>query len=338
MRPGFTAIIQDQFEVGFRLTSSERSTDFGGDQVSGNTSFSDNGSKKFIFLDTAYAKWSPKLGSDWALNLTGGKMENPLHFPGTSVFDKDYTPEGFAEEVAYRFNDRHLLKLTGTQFILDEIDVSGKDPAVFAAQLRWNATWTPKVSSTLGGAMLSIVNRDSLTTASVPNQGRGNTRTAGGDLVYGYNTLVVDGGLTYNFESAPLFKGPFPVTLAGSYMNNVTADHNNVGWNGGLTLGKAGKRGTWQLDYLYTHLASDTWFEEFPESDFGAFYDTAPAGGSTGYRFGTNVKGHWVKASYSPTDALTLSAAFFATSLVDPSPGDSESGAYRLQIDAVLKF
>ena len=55
VRPGIVATLKDNFEVGFRLTSSEPAANFGGDPISGNTSFQDNASKKFVYIDLAYA-------------------------------------------------------------------------------------------------------------------------------------------------------------------------------------------------------------------------------------------------------------------------------------------
>jgi hypothetical protein len=340
LRAGITATLLDNFEVGLRLTSSEPSGNFGGDPVSGNTSFSDNGSKKFVYFDLAYAKWQVANTKEWSVVLTGGKMENPLHFPGTDQFDRDYTPEGFGQEITHRFNDYHSLKLTGLEAVLDELAASGQDPMLIAGQLRWNAKWddVQRLSSTLGGAYMSILNRDMLVTAAVPNQGRGNTRDAAGALAHGFNVWVGDAGVTYTFESAPLYSGKLPVSITGDYLYNMSAPSDNRSWGAGVTIGKAGKRRTWQFDYRYTRLEADAWYEEFVESDFGAFYVTAPPGGDTGYRSGTNVKGHWFKASYSPSDSVTLSVAYFLTDLINPSPGNLDSCAGRLQVDAVWKF
>ena len=52
-RLGLTAVMVENFEVGLRLTSSDPSGSFGGDPISGNTTFQDNGSKKFIYIDLA---------------------------------------------------------------------------------------------------------------------------------------------------------------------------------------------------------------------------------------------------------------------------------------------
>ncbi|MCX6896444.1 MAG: hypothetical protein NTZ16_13285, partial [Verrucomicrobia bacterium] len=72
------------------------------------------------------------------------------------------------------------------------------------------------------------------------------------------------------------------------------------------------------------------WYEEFVESDFGGI-----SGNS--YMSGTNVKGHWVKLSYSPYDSLTFGLSCFMTELIN-NPGSTKSGATRILADAVFKF
>ena len=68
IRPGIVATLRDNFEVGFRLTSSEAQGTFGGDPISGNTSFQDNASKKFAYIDLAYAKWTAVNNAAMSLN------------------------------------------------------------------------------------------------------------------------------------------------------------------------------------------------------------------------------------------------------------------------------
>src|SRR5262245_57401665 len=110
LRLGMVATIKDNFEVGLRLTSSEANAGFGGDPISGNTTFQDNGSKKFVFIDLAYAKWSFINTKPLTESITVGKMENPFTF-SDMVFDPDYSPEGAAYNLVYRLNDVHTFKL-----------------------------------------------------------------------------------------------------------------------------------------------------------------------------------------------------------------------------------
>jgi hypothetical protein len=119
LRVGAVATMLENFEAGFRFTSSEPADGFGGDPISGNTTFQNNGSKKFVYVDLAYGKWTPVKAGPWLLSATVGKMENPFTV-SDMVFDGDYTPEGVALQGGYTPNDVHSFKLNTAYFVLDE--------------------------------------------------------------------------------------------------------------------------------------------------------------------------------------------------------------------------
>lgn len=354
LRAGATVTMKDQFELGFRFTSSEPSGGFGGDPISGNTTFQDNGSKKFMYIDLAYGKWTPILTGPLTVSGTLGKMENPF-VVSDMVFDGDYTPEGIALQSGYALSDKHSLKFNAGGFVLDEINQgssAGDDPWMFGAQLRHDAKWTPHLSSTMGASFYMLSEEESLDNAAVPNVNVGNTRYGAaipgrgvivGDLVNDYNPFVIDAALTYTFEKAPLYSGNFPVRLAGEYMYNPGAEDENQGWWVGAFFGKAGKKGTWEASYRYKVLERDAWYEEFVDSDFGAYYATTPAsfGAGGGYRAGTGLQGHIVKAAYSVSDSFTVGATWFWTEIIDTedyAAAGFESGQHRVQLDATWKF
>ena len=342
LRLGMVATFNDNFEAGLRLTSSEQAGGFGGDPISGNTTMQDNGSKKFIFLDLAYGKWNFLNSKELASAITIGKMENPFVF-SDAVFDADYTPEGAGYNFTYRPNDVHALKLNAGAFVLDEIGGTHLDPWLYGGQVRWDAAWSKAIATTVGAGMLNIVESQSLTTNAIPAVNRGNTRdgVAGAPPSVHFNPVIVDAAFTFTLEEGPfLYSSPFPIRLAGEYMNNIAADDRETGWQAGITFGKAGKKGLWEVSYRYKHLEGDSWFEEFVDSDFGAYYGgTWPnSGAGAGYGAGTNVRGHIGKFSYSPFDALTLSATYFRTWLIDEFPAGENTSMHRLQVDALLKF
>lgn len=342
LRLGMVATMKDNFEVGLRLTSSEPTGSFGGDSISGNTTFQDNGSKKFVYIDLAYGKWTFVNTKSFSESITIGKMENPFTF-SDMVFDNDYTPEGAGYNVNYQINDVHSLKLNAGAFVLDELSGDSKDPWMYGAQVRWDAKWNNKLASTAGFAALNLVNENSLTNGAVPAINRGNTRNAGtGALANNYNPIVADAALTYTFEDGiPIFyAAPFPIKFAGEYMNNLAASDRETAWSLGITFGKSGKRRLWEIGYRYKDLGGDAWYEEFTDSDFGAYYEAGfpNSGSSSGYGSGTNVRGHVVKAAYTPFDALTLGITYFRTQLINESPAGSKSDMSRLQVDAVWKF
>jgi hypothetical protein len=351
LRFGVTATLADNFEAGMRLTSSESVGGFGGDPISGNTTFADNGSKKFIYLELAYAKWSPLRNDDWLGSVTIGKMENPFAF-SELVFDPDYTPEGFGLLLAYQITETHRAKLHGGAFVLDEIGSQSEDPWLYGVQVRLDSKWSQRWSSSAGVGWVSIENEQALAntvngSAPVPNQNRGNTRGPSSDtsvgaltdaLVYNFHPVIADAAVTLTLDKFRGYNAPFPIKLAAEFMHNPVGGAENNAWAAGITFGKAGKAGLWEFGYRYKYLEADAWYEELVDSDFGAYYQTAPTGGSTGYGAGTNVKGHVFKAAYSPYAALTLGVTAFFTELINPSPAASESKTTRIQMDASLKF
>ena len=355
LRFGVTAALMDNFEAGFRLGSGDLDGGItsGVDPISNNQSFQNNGSKKGVFLDLAYGKWTPLRSEDWLGSVTIGKMENPFVF-SDMVFDGDYTPEGAALQLAYNLSEAHSLRMNGGAFVLDEIGAHSEDPYLYGGQVRLESTWNKHWSSSVGVAWLAIENEQALATTvggspSVPNINAGNTRGASANtsvgalanaLVYDFHPVVADASLTYTLEEFWRYKAPFPIRLGGDFIHNPNAGTENNAWSAGITFGKAGKKGLWELSYRYKYLEADAWYEEVVDSDFGAFYQGASpnTGGSTGYLTGTNVKGHILKASYSPFNALTLGVTAFFSELINESPIPSESKATRVQVDAVLKF
>lgn len=348
LRVGMTATLYDRFEAGFRLASGDLDGGIGSgiDPISSNQTFQNNGSRKGIFIDLAYGRFYAFTNATAMGMLTLGKIENPFTF-SDMVFDGDYNPEGISMNFGYSPSESHSLRLNLGAFALDEIGGQSEDPYMIGAQARWDGTWAydeahkPKMQSSVGIAALSIAHPQNLTNNAVPNINRGNTRLAPtGVLAYNYNPIVADASLTYTFEKAPLYNGSFPVRLAGDFIYNPATSDRNRGYSLGVTFGKSGKRGTWDVGYRWKYLEGDAWFEEVVDSDFGAYYGvTQPnSGGGTGYFAGTNIKGHVVKVSYSPYNALTLSATWFKTKLVDEPSGGEDSDMNRVQVDALIKF
>lgn len=358
LRFGATASIMDNFEVGLRLGSGDidnaPSVVSGTDPISNNQTFQNNASKKGVFLDLAYAKWTPVNNATWAGTLTLGKMENPFVF-SDALFDFDYTPEGLAAQLAYNLSAQQVLKLNMGGFVIDESSGSLRDPYMGGAQLRLDSAWSPKIATSVGAGFLKLWSSENLPSSAVPDINAGNLRpvilgadgkfSALGAPVNHYETLVADAAFTYTLASFPLYTGVFPVKVFGEYMQNDATSDQNTGYTAGITLGKAGKKQTWELTYRYKVLGGDAWFEEVTDSDFGAFYQNAPAvtlknarSRSAGYWAGTNVRGHVVKASYSVLDPLTFSFTWFATELIEEYVPGSDSRMNRIQVDAVWKF
>jgi hypothetical protein len=342
LRLGAVATIRDNFEVGLRLTSSEAQGAFGGDPISGNTSFADNASKKFIYIDQAYAKWTALNTPDFLGVLTVGKMENPFVF-SEMIFDGDYTPEGAAANLNYNIDDKHTLKLNTGGFMLDEAAGDSNDPFLVGSQLRWDAAWTPKIQSSIGAAILSVVGArgtNSLLSgaAGVPDRGHGNSRTGGG-LDNTFTTFVGDAGVTYSLDHFWGYNAIFPIRVGGEYAQNLIIDDRNKAYSLGVTFGKSGKKGLWDVSYKWKEMQGDFWYEELVDSDFGGYSAGASAFASGGgYRNGTNLRGHVVKAQYSPFDSFTLAGTVYIADVIDTVGIAYNTHVTRIQLDAIWKF
>jgi hypothetical protein len=360
LRFGATAVMKDQLEVGFRLASGDfegaQQPSAGTDPISQNQSFQNNASKKGVFIDTAYARWSPLNTPTLNGGLIIGKMENPFVFSDLA-FDRDYTPEGAALQFAYTLHERHVGRFNGGAFVVDEVGSSSDDPYMYGAQFRLDSTWSKHWSTTFGVAVLAITGEQFLNntpttngiTSTVPDVNSGNTRLANGQLAGDFVPVIADATVTYTLDKVPYYNGPFPIAVAGDYIMNTGVDDKDTGYSVGVTFGKSGKRGLWDVSYRWKHLEADAWYEEMVDSDTGAFYAAPPPGtaatGSTGvvgYRSGTNVRAHVLKANYSPTDSLTLGVTAFLAELIDlptvPAGRNPDSEMVRLQADAVFKF
>ena len=136
----------------------------------------------------------------------------------------------------------------------------------------------------------------------------------------------------------------FPIKLQGEFINNVGTvqnNDNNQGYWAGITFGKSGTKGTWDITYRYEYLEADATYDQLVDDDNGAYYQNAPVGGKVGYYSGTNVKGHLFKANYSFTDSLTLTFSCFLNQLISSNPGgisEPNNKAMHVQADMTWKF
>lgn len=353
LRVGATATMLEDFETGFRLASGKLATSGtpanGGSTDSANTDLANGWSRKFIWVDTAYGKWTPVHNGEWTISGTIGKFDNPFQI-SNMVFDYDLEFEGAALQLAYKPADEHTLKLNSGFFIYGEVDqgaAASHDPGLYGSQLIWESKWTPKIETVFGISAFNIFNRDNLSTAvaSIPDVNVGNTRTAAGALAYNYNPIVGSASITYKLEEFPYYKGEFPIKLGGEFMKNPGAPANNEGWNAGITFGKANHKGNWEVFYRYQRLGADAWYEELLDEDNGAFFATGnpQAGGLTSnWRAGTNIKGHYVKATYAVTDFATFALSYYINELIVDNSAtaviDKRDRAGHLIADFMWKF
>ena len=359
LRVGLSVTLLDNLEVGFRLASGDPPSGYStGNSLSGNSTFQDNFSRKSIYVDTAYGKWTPLKSDAWLLSTTIGKMDNPFAFT-PMVFDPDLTPEGGIIQSGWTINDKQSLSLNGAAFVLDEESAATQDPFMYGGQLLWKAKWTKKLATTLGVGAFQIVNDNQLTTANVPYINRGNTRVPFVPLVppgspaqyvlkYNYTPIIADAAVTYTLDSFPFYNGAFPLKFTGEYMHNPSAPSNNDGFWVGVTFGQSGRKKTWDISYRYEYLGADAWYDQLVDDDNIAFYpgDNPNSNSTYGYYGGTNIKGHLVKFNYSFTDSLTFSVTCYLNGLIDRDglvadyyvPDTKNSTSLHLMADMMWKF
>jgi hypothetical protein len=359
VRFGVTASMVDNFDVGLRLSSGNPQTNPGGTLVGGqpitaNTDLNSLESRKFIWVDAAYAKWTPIMNSDWTVTATIGKMDNPFLL-SNMIWDYDIDPEGGSFQIAYNPTDKHTLRGIGAFFVLDELNQGvgavpsinpRHDPFVYGGQLLLESKWTPKFDTALGVAAFDIVYHQSLSSSVQPFYNSGNSRSTGattlGVLLYNYRPIIGTAAATYTLESFPYYSGRFPLKVMGEFMDNPGAPSNNQAYRAGVTLGKAGHKKTWEINYRYQRLEADAWFDALVDDDNGAYYATgnpqlAGTGKANGWFGGTNVRGHLVQATYSFTDYLNFTFTYYLNDLIIGTPGQS-SRASHFMADLMWKF
>jgi hypothetical protein len=356
LRFGVVAGLGEQFDVGFRLASGNPQTNPGGTLVGGqpitaNQDLNSLESRKFLWIDAAFARWNAVQTPDLTASLTLGKMDNPFLL-SNMIWDYDIDPEGAALQATYKINDKHSLKLNSAFFVLDEINQGvgavptlnpDSDPYVYGAQLLYEAKWTPKLETSIGAAAFNIGNKESLSSKVQPYYNSGTTRDpATGAIVHDMNPVIGTASVTYWLDSFPLYPDKFPIKVAGEYMYNGGAPSMNTGYRAGLTLGKAGKKKSWEVAYRYQRLEGDAWFDALVDDDNGAFYVTGNpqltgTGKANGWFGGTNVKGHLVQATYSFTDFLNFTFTYYMNDLIVNVPG-KKSDAGHFMTDIMWKF
>ncbi len=338
-RFGLTASMTDNFEVGLRLGSGEigsAAPSLGGSSFSANTTIGNDGSRKFIFVDLAYAKWTP---ANW-VQAEIGKMNSAFWFTDM-VFDPDYNPEGAQQKLNYEINDDQRIGFSAGQFVIAE-NFSGpgtganNDAYLFINQLDWSARWSPKISSRLGVGLMNFLHQDAISPAleTFINQ---NGTPASGPGAQNFNPVIARGEVTYTLESFPIFSGEFPITVGVEYVNNPAASSApfagknysgkaNEAYNLGFQVGNAKNKGNWQIAYNYKNIETASTWHGINDDDFGF-----------NGRGGTDVRGHQLKAAYHAYDPLILGLSYYNTEQIANAPG-TKAHQQRIFLDVLLTF
>ena len=324
-RYGAEAALTEGFAAGFRLASGDT------DPLSTNQSLTDNGTKKAVNLDTVYARWKAINNSDLSVEFTGGKMENifvgkNLKF-SDSVFDTDYTPEGVAVESVWKITPQQNLALGFGAFILSETNLTQDEATLLVYRAQLNSVWSPHISTSVGLGGYALDNAPLVTGGVSSNTGNTSGQT--------FTPVVADASATYLLESFPMYSGAFPITVAGEYIVNPQSPANErTGWSAGITFGKSGKKGLWDLSYRYKDLQKNAVWDDITDSDFGSA--TASTANSHSYVTGPGSRGHIFQGQYNFTDAVSTSLKWFWTE--SSVLATAQLDTHRVQLDFSWKF
>jgi hypothetical protein len=329
LRYGLTADLSDHFEIGLRLGSGEigsAAPSLGGNPFSANTTLNNDGSRKFIFVDLAYAKWKP---TDW-FSAEIGKMAGPFWMTDM-VFDPDYNPEGAQQKVSLKLDDHHQLHFTAGEYVIVEnYNATGSsrqndDVYLFMGQAEWAAKWSDRLASRLAVGAYAFANQNAISTnlETFLNQ---NGASAAGPGAPNFNPVIARGEVSYTFASAPLFQGPFPVSVGFEYAHNPGASGRNNAYNLGFALGDAKRRHNWMLSYNYKHIGRAAVWHGLNDDDFGV-----------NAKGGTGVAGHQLIASYHVCDPMFMNLRYMLTEQIDAPPGVSSEQS-RFFFDLLFVF
>ncbi|MDP6637336.1 MAG: putative porin [Phycisphaerae bacterium] len=303
--------LDEQMEVGFRLASG--SLDSGATTSAGrstNQTLTGTFNKKDLWIDRAYAKYSPNAIP--GLTFIAGKMANPLEHTDL-IWDSDLNPEGIV--VQYHralcgidvFGNFAHLSVRETQ--------SGHDTILNVYQGGFRAPLPCGMKTVVAIAWYDFDDYESL--GLVP-----------GDNFNGWNrnTQLINVLAKVKFTACGLPWQVYFDWVHNNQDNQETADFENAddGFALGVKVGKNKKQGDWSAGYKYKYIEFNATPGNLNDADFGT-----PSGR------GTNIKGHVFKAAYNLTDFLVAGSTIM---LVQPITHNGRENDFLFQFDLIWKF
>jgi hypothetical protein len=290
--------LDDQLEVGFRLASGSDN-----DATSTNQTFTQDFSKKPVWIDLAYAKYTPK--DLKGLSIIGGKMTRPW-VDNDIFFDSDVNPEGFwAEYKAPKMG--RLEPFVGAGYFVVNESADDEDATMFMGQAGVRAEITKDVKYTFAAKYQEWT--DYYASGATP---RGNDKPL--SRVPGFRVI----NLSNNVDIASVFGRP--LNLFADFAHNCGEGDETADYQGednafatGVKYGQNKKKGDWSLKYRYAFVQANALPGHFVDSDFGF----------------ANRKGHVLGAEYNLLDSLTVGVDVFLTQPIFSPTTTSGSSAFE---------
>jgi hypothetical protein len=293
LRTGVKANVTDSWKVAFGLAT-------GGDDPRSTNQTLSNFSTGDIRLDYAYGTYS---ASD-SIDITFGKMKNPIWKTKDLMWDGDIMPGGFAAPMNFKASDSLSFFVTPAYFVLGELRESKDDEDLDNMLL-------------LQGGINAKIAGDAYIKAAATVYSFNDIVSAYGDEYS--NTEDIEGAYALDFEAG--YKGaPIMVAVFGQYVSS-DADEEEMGYLLGVKCGSAKVKGLgdWQVKYNFRSLELNAVPSFLPDSD--------AMDGDTG------IEGSEVEVVVGLADNVSCGLDYYAIEEID---GDAESNV--LQLDVVLKF
>lgn len=249
-----------------------------------------------------YIGWKP---NDW-FNMEAGRISNPI-YSSILVWDSDLCPEGITEKFKYNINNLELFATFG-QFFYDDgnpdnpfgTGAIGKDSFLFAWQVGANYKFNKSMSFQIAPAIYTYTGGGDYDVVFDPANGA-NTGTD--------HLMILDIPAEFNFTALNLpwkLFGQVAVNLEGSDRAEAARAINPLAYNAGgdenlayqfgLSIGKSGKKGTWDARAFWLHVELFSLDPNLIDSDF---FD--------GF---LNFEGIGISLNYSVTDNIFLTLTY----------------------------
>ncbi|MBT7171528.1 MAG: hypothetical protein HN909_07150 [Phycisphaerales bacterium] len=299
LRFGFTKKFNDEWLVGFRLASGDSDIATSTNQTMGGAF-----SKKSIWLDLAYAKYTPKAAP--GLVLVAGKMKNPLVTSGL-VWDSDVNPEGIAGIYSWGSGNFKPYVAAGWFFGFEGKPGKAHDVTLLAIQggFVWQISKTAKWTSAV-----TWYDWEDVGTLNTVNT----TKYGNSSGVMAFQTINFTNKLAFAMPNPfSTSRKRIPVGLTLDLIRNCADEETASRWKGndfgmyaGIKVGQNKKKGDLSANYGYFYIEANATPGYFLDSSFGC----------------ANSQGHVFSVTYSVFAAMTVRGQVYLTQPII-TPGDS---------------
>jgi len=295
-RLGLQAQVNPDITAKVRLTTSD-----GASPLSGNSTMTDNASKKPVYFDLAMVEW--KLSESLKVNL--GKQENVFRVLPASqlIYDSDYTPEGAALEYADK-DSGLMMKLGG--FSLFERGQktdgsSGADTWLLAGLVGSDIEMSSNMKLFVGAGYHAFTGLKNHGTGATGFGAQGNSQV-GSQYVHNYEVGELLAELKYQGSG-------FALSTYADFLNNFAANKDNRALLVGATYKHLNEQGkpTLSLTYNFITIAKDATVSAVNNSDFANGID----GGN----------GHMLAVNRPMGENTTVGLAWYRAEVADVTSG-----------------